>query len=359
MYILIVDDSLGQTVILQNLLKKVGYEDFLIATSAKGAFEILGANDPKKTPEVGLILMDVTMPGMTGIEACRIIKSTEHLRDIPIIMVTAKTDVNSLKLAFSAGALDYILKPVRAPELLARVHSAIRLKQEMDTRKARERELTEANRQLKIATDESDKLLNNILPAKIANDLKYKGRTKPKLFKDVTVFFSDIEHFTKISAMLDPESLIEELNDMFTAFDNIMEENGCERIKTIGDAYLAVCGMPDKNPRHAECIGNAALEIVDYLRKRNEENLIKWKVRIGMNSGSVIGSVVGVKKYIYDVFGDTVNTASRMEEQSEPLKINVSEATQSLLTNNFDCVEREPVMIKGKGIMRMFFLERQ
>lgn len=359
MYIMIVDDSLGQTVILQNLLKKVGYTEFLIATSAKDAFETLGEKNPKHSQEVDLILMDVNMPGMSGIEACRIIKSTEHLRDIPVIMVTGKSDLSSLKLAFSAGALDYILKPVRAPELLARVHSALRLKQEMDMRKKRERELTEANRMLLLEREKSDALLHNILPAKIARELKLSGKTKPEYYKEVTVFFSDIMEFTKISSMLDPESLISELNDLFTAFDNIMEKHRCERIKTIGDAYLAVCGMPETNNRHAEHIADAALEIIDYVKNRNVDNLIKWQMRIGIHSGNIVGSVVGVKKYLYDIFGDAVNTAARMEQASEAMKINISETTQRQLNGKYSFIDRQPMMIKGKGWMKTWFLERR
>ena len=120
---------------------------------------------------------------------------------------------------------------------------------------------------------------------------------------------SDIVDFTRLASMLDPESLIEELNDLFTAFDSIMEKYKCERIKTIGDGYMAVCGMPESNEKHAVNIMCAAIEIIDYLTKRNVDSLIKWKLRVGIHTGKVVGAVVGVKKYIYDVFGDAVNMA--------------------------------------------------
>jgi class 3 adenylate cyclase len=205
--------------------------------------------------------------------------------------------------------------------------------------------------------DRSEKLLLNILPVRVANDLKEKGRTEPQIFCDVTVFFSDIVGFTRQSSKFAPQHLIDELNELFTAFDLIIEENKCERIKTIGDAYLAVCGMPAPDPDHASRMMNASIGIINYLEERNKKSEVKWQVRIGLHSGEVVGGVVGIKKYIYDVFGDTINTASRMESNSEPMQINVSEATYNILKDKYRFLEREPYEVKGKGKMKMFFLE--
>ncbi len=203
----------------------------------------------------------------------------------------------------------------------------------------------------------SDQLLLNVLPVRVANDLKESGKTEPESFEHVTVFFSDIVGFTKTSTLLDPKVLIEELNKLFTAFDNIIERNHCERIKTIGDAYLCVCGMPEENPQHAENIVRSAIEIVHYMQSRNLNNPIKWQIRIGIHTGRVVGGVVGVKKYIYDVFGDTINTASRMESNSEPMRINLSEITYQLVKDKFSITDRGQVEVKGKGQMRMFFVD--
>ena len=357
MSILIIDENKRHSELLSIALKKAGYKDVITAGNSRELFQELDESSKGKKSEVDVILMDINMQGMTGFEACRLIKSSDHIRDIPIILLTTQSDPNTLKLIFGSGALDYVLKPVQTTVLLARIHSALQLKTETDIRKAREKELMETNQLLIQEKEKTDQLLCNILPQKIVRDLQAFGETKPELYKNVTVLFSDIVEFTKVSAMLDPESLIHELNEVFTGFDSLMEKHKCERIKTIGDAYLAVCGMPEANTNHAFNIVDAALSMVDFLNKRNSENLIQWKIRLGIHSGDVVGSVVGVKKYIFDIFGDTVNTASRMETNSEPMKINVSESTRNLVKDEFVFTERPSIMVKGKGKMNMFFVE--
>lgn len=203
----------------------------------------------------------------------------------------------------------------------------------------------------------SDRLLLNILPKKVANELKATGRTLPERFESCTVYFSDIANFTSTSEKLDPVFLISELNDIFTTFDAIMEKYGCERIKTIGDAYMAVCGLPVPVPDHAQRMVNAAREILEALELRNSQSEVQWRIRIGINTGQIVGGVVGVKKYIYDVFGDTINTASRMESNSEPMRINISESTYLLVKEEFQTTPRTPIEVKGKGLQSMYFIE--
>ena len=204
--------------------------------------------------------------------------------------------------------------------------------------------------------EKTEELLLNTLPLKVVNELKENGKSEPESFDDVTVYFSDIVGFTDISSKLDPKTLIDELNIMFTVFDDIMEKHHCERIKTIGDAYLAVSGMPLKNEDHAKNMMNASIEIKNYLENRNNSSEVKWRIRIGIHTGKVVGGIVGVRKYIYDVFGDTINTASRMESNSEPMRINISETTYNILKDNYSFVEREAIKVKGKGSMKMYFL---
>ena len=203
----------------------------------------------------------------------------------------------------------------------------------------------------------SDRLLLNILPLEIANDLKETGQTNPQLYEDVTVCFTDMVGFTEQSVRLEPKQLIDELNTIFTAFDNIVEKNKCERIKTIGDSYLAVCGLPGANVHHAENIIRSAVEMIQFLEKKNLESEIEWQMRVGIHSGNVIAGVVGIKKYIYDVFGDTINTASRLESASEPMKINVSDSTYSLVKDKLKFEPRGEIDVKGKGRINMYFIK--
>lgn len=203
----------------------------------------------------------------------------------------------------------------------------------------------------------SEKLLLNILPKKVANDLKKTGKTLPEKFESCTVYFSDIANFTTTSEHLDPVFLISELNDIFTTFDAIMDKYGCERIKTIGDAYMAVCGVPVPVEDHAFRMVNAAKEILIALNDRNEKSDIKWRIRIGINTGQIVGGVVGVKKYIYDVFGDTINTASRMESNGEPMRINISKNTFEIVKGEYETTARQPIEVKGKGLQEMYFIE--
>lgn len=230
------------------------------------------------------------------------------------------------------------------------------LKEAFDKIARQNEELSEAYREITREKEKSDRLLLNILPVRVAEDLKLTGHTTPETFEDVTVAFADLVGFTNLSAELEPKVLIDELNEIFTGFDLIIERNDCERIKTIGDAYLAVSGMNTGHDRHARNIVDAALEMVHFLEVRNDGNHIRWQVRLGIHTGKVVGGVVGIKKYIYDVFGDTINTACRMEQNSEPMKINISEAARLKIGDGYGLVERGELQVKGKGGMKMFFV---
>jgi len=221
----------------------------------------------------------------------------------------------------------------------------------------RTRDLAMANQELEQEKWKADQLLLNVLPMRVAEELKEHGESRPERFDNVTVFSSDFVEFTDRAATMAPEDLLHELNEMFTAFDGIVSGNACERIKTIGDAYLFVCGMPEANENHARRVVESALQIRDYVARRNEEHNDPWYLRMGIHSGPVVGGVVGIHKYIYDVFGDTINTAARMESHSAPMKINISDRTRDLVGGGFEYETREPVPVKGKGVMQMFFVE--
>lgn len=200
----------------------------------------------------------------------------------------------------------------------------------------------------------SEDLLLNILPKEVAEELKEKGSAEAKLFENVTVFFSDFKGFTTVSEKLSPQELVNELHECFTAFDNIMQKHNIEKIKTVGDAYLAVSGVPTANPNHAEDVVKAAIEICEYMKTRSNKELSA--VRIGIHSGHVVAGIVGVKKFAYDIWGDTVNTAARMEQNGEAGKVNISEATYELVKDKFNTEFRGEIEAKNKGKLKMYFV---
>ena len=213
-------------------------------------------------------------------------------------------------------------------------------------------------KEIEEANQKNEDLLLNILPRKVMDELKDRGTTAPEAFDNVTIMFIDFIDFTKMEVSRDPEKLFAELNEIYTRFDDIATAHKCERIKTIGDAYLAVSGLPEPDPEHATNIARTAKEIVRYLQERNAKETIQWKCRIGVHSGSIIGGVVGIRKYIYDVFGDAINTASRMQSYSDEMRINLSaESSAQLNPDEFKLTPRRLQEVKGKGEMQMFYLE--
>ena len=203
----------------------------------------------------------------------------------------------------------------------------------------------------------SDDLLHNILPANIIKDLKESGKTTPKRHKNVTVLFTDFEGFTELVESISAITLVNELNDIFGRFDDIMEETGVEKIETIGDAYLAACGLEEEITNHAANCIRAAQLMLSYLEERNKSHEVVWRMRVGIHSGTIVAGVVGKKKFAYDLFGDTINTASRIESAGEAGKINISSSTYELVKNDFTFLSRGKIFAKGKGELEMYFVK--
>lgn len=215
-----------------------------------------------------------------------------------------------------------------------------------------EQRVQERTVELQKEKQKSDALLLNILPEGVAEELKNKGFAEAKQYNNVTVLFTDMVNFTGISEQMSPKELVAEIHQNFTVFDGIMEKHGLEKIKTIGDAYLAVSGLPVEHPDHAIRVTRAALDIQHYMA----QNGGKFQIRIGIHSGPLVAGIVGVKKYAFDIWGDTVNTAARMEQNSDAGKINISAATHGLIKDIFTFEYRGKIKAKNKGEVDMWFV---
>ncbi|HNQ90910.1 MAG TPA: adenylate/guanylate cyclase domain-containing protein [Verrucomicrobiota bacterium] len=325
--ILIVDDTPANLQTLAAVLKEQGYQ-ISVATNGQQALDALGKIQPD------LVLMDVMMPVMDGYEACRQIKTSALWKDLPVIFLTSKNDTADIVRGFQLGAVDYVAKPFNPCELLARVHTHLTLDR---------------------LNKENQRLLLNVLPAPIAERLKKQPGIIAERFDDVSVLFADIVGFTHLSARLAPTDLIALLNRVFSRFDELVEHHGLEKIKTIGDAYMVAGGLPNPQPDHLERMIRLALDIqaAASALSADSDNLA---LRIGLHAGSVVAGVIGIRKFIYDIWGDTVNTASRLESHGLPGRIQVTESLFHRIQAWCPCEPRGVIDVKGKGPLRLYLV---
>jgi class 3 adenylate cyclase len=202
-----------------------------------------------------------------------------------------------------------------------------------------------------------ERLLLNLMPRAVLREMREFGTVSPQRFEQATVLMLDFVDFSEMAIVQDPAALVAELNDLFSAFDRISDMFGCERIKTNGDSYMAVSGLPECTADHAANIANAALRMRGYIERRNRTSGNRWRCRIGLASGPLVGSIVGVNKYVYDVFGPAVNLAARLEKVAAPMQIVTAAETAALLGAAFDCRPREVCHLKGFGVRRVFELQ--
>ncbi|HBB31772.1 MAG TPA: diguanylate cyclase [Cyanobacteria bacterium UBA8803] len=482
--IVIVDDTPHNLGVLFEFLNDSGFK-VLVAQDGESAIQKVEYAKPD------LILLDVMMPGIDGFETCRRLKANPSTRDIPVIFLSALSDVVDKVKGFNLGAVDFITKPVQQEEVKARAlaHLTIRnlqkkleaqnltLQKEIQEkerveeclRQAEEKyrsiferategifqatpegryitanpalasilgyaspeemmaQITDIGKQLYVeptrraelaalmrrydtlsdfqsqvyrkdqsiiwiaenigtvkdaernllyyegtvaditerkkseealraARKRAELLLLNILPQPVAERLKRGQRIIGENFDAVTIMFADLVDFTKFSAQTSPTELVDILNQIFSKFDQLAEFHGIEKIKTIGDAYMVAAGLPMPRPDHALAIAQMALDMQGAITECNAEIGGNFKLRIGINSGPVVAGVIGIKKFSYDLWGDTVNTASRMESQGLPGCIQVTQTTYELLKDEYLFEEREPILVKGKGEMTTYLL---
>jgi class 3 adenylate cyclase len=371
--ILCIDD---ERIVLNGLQSQLG-RDFgnlyaiELAESGEEALELI-AELLATGSEIPIVISDQLMPGIKGHEVLRRIHELSPATYT--VLLTGQSDLEAVTEAVNhANLYRYIAKPWEGPDLVLTVREAIkgffqdRLLEEQNRQLERhnkelEQLVDERTQELRAEKQKSDALLLNILPDEIAAELKEKGEAKPQYYELVSVLFTDFQSFTQAAAVVNPQELVATLNECFTAFDEITGRHNLEKIKTIGDAYMCAGGLPIKNSTNPIDAVNAALEICEWVNdwnaQREQQGLPRWELRIGVNTGDLIAGVIGKKKFAYDVWGDTVNIAARMESSGEIGKVNISAHTYEWIKSHFECAHRGSLPVKGKQVMDMYFVHR-
>ena len=342
--ILIVDDESANLDIIDKILQQSNHKTFT-AESGKEALEIL----KKESAKIDLILLDLIMPEVNGIDLLKTLKDDNNTYHIPVIMLSALDEIDTIVECISMGADDFLIKPVNRILLHARLNNALEKKYFHDKE-------IKYQKQIKIEQEKSDKLLLNILPESIAERLKNGESLIADDFEDSTVLFADLAGFTKLSSTISATDVVMQLNSIFSLFDGMLIKYSLEKIKTIGDCYMLAGGLPKPDKNHADSVARMALEMLDIIKEINTKTNQSLKVRIGINSGPVAAGVIGKEKFIYDLWGDTVNVASRMETFGSNSKIHVSSSTYLQLKDYYNFTKRDKINIPGKGAMQTYFL---
>ncbi|MFM9264774.1 adenylate/guanylate cyclase domain-containing protein [Tychonema sp. BBK16] len=340
--VLVVDDNEVNRDLLARRLQRQGHA-VTVAEDGLQALELM------RSEPFDLVLLDIMMPQMNGYQVLENLKADEKLRHIPVIMISAVDDIDSIVRCIELGAEDYLSKPFNPVLLKARISACLEKKRLRDQEQAYSQELAEEK-------EKSERLLLNILPQAIAERLKQGETTIADSFSDVTVMFADLVGFTKLSTHLSPAELVELLNRIFSEFDELADRYELEKIKTIGDAYMVVGGLPTPSENHAEAIASMAIDIQAAIAKIRTKGDQPLSIRIGINTGPVEAGVIGTKKFTYDLWGDTVNIASRMESLGVPGGIQVTVTTYERLRDKYIFEERSLLQVKGKGDMTTYLL---
>lgn len=393
--ILVVDDHPALVTLTRHKLIQKGYE-VITAQNGQDALEMARSEYPD------LILSDVDMPIMNGFELCENVKRDSKLSKIPIILVTSMVTTEYIMKGIEAGTDNYLTKPYDDETLYAKIEELLvnppppinsletaEVKIEGKTYNvladyshlvnllistykntlAQNNQLSKmqsglnaANKELELTKQEHEELIHNIFPEKIAQNLLAYGTVTPERYEDATIIFTDFSGFTKVVPQLSPEELIESLSFYFDRFDDITSQHNLIKIKTIGDSYMAAGGLPERNATHPIDTILAALKIRDFVRKFSEESKNSetpyLPIRIGVHTGKAVVGVIGKKRFAYDIWGETVNLAARLEVHSENNSINISETTYERVKDFFVCESRGAIDTKHTGKIPMYFVER-
>jgi class 3 adenylate cyclase/ActR/RegA family two-component response regulator len=366
--ILYVDDEINNLNSFRAALRR-NYNVFTAESGAEG-IDIISKND------IHVVVTDQRMPNMTGVQFLQHIPGDQ---DNIRIILTGFSDIESIIEAINTGKVyRYITKPWDKEELKITIDNAVetvmlrrnnkKLISELQANnehleekvKNRTSEVERQKELIQAAKMQSDSLLLNILPDEIAEELKRFGRSYARKHPQVSVLFADIKGFTLVAEALSPEKLVTALDEVFRGFDNIVDKYDMEKIKTIGDAYMCACGLPREDNENALKAIKTAIDMHQFIHgfglACRIQNLPEFEIRIGIHTGPVIAGVVGSRKFAYDIWGDTVNIASLMEQHGEVGKINISSSTYSLIRDHYECLYRGKIEVKNKGGIDMYFL---
>jgi adenylate cyclase len=343
--VLVVDDNAANRDLLSRRLTRDGH---LVTMAEDGAAALALAD----TGGFDLVLLDLMMPGLSGFEVLCRLKAEERTCDIPVVMISALDEIDSTVRCIEAGAEDYLPKPFNPVLLRARINACLEKKRLRD----RERAIAE---ELRAEKERSEALLLNILPRTIIDRLRRGETIIADRVDDATILFADLVDFTSLAARSPPERTVELLGGLFAEFDALAAQLGLEKIKTTGDGYMVAGGLPLPEPRsnHATAIAEMALAMREAAATAAAGFGERLQLRIGVHSGALIAGVIGTHKFVYDVWGDTVNTAKRMESYGAAGRIHVSASIRQVLGDGFRFEPRGALEVKGKGRMETYFLE--
>jgi class 3 adenylate cyclase len=332
--ILIVEDDPFNRGVMKRQLEAEGYRKLTFAENGRIALDKVS----KETFDI--ILLDIEMPEMNGIEVLQILRSDLSARETPVIMISAVDAIESIAKCIAMGAEDYLLKPCDATLLSARLSACREKKRLRDLEKSH---MT----QIRVEKRRADDLLNVILPASIANELMASGKVAPRSYQNAAILFADIVGFTGYCDQHTAEEVVENLQKLFTRCEAISASHRMEKIKTIGDAYMAAAGLVRPDPEPLLTAVRCGLEMAATVSEINPD----WALRVGVHVGPVVAGVVGVQKYQFDVWGDTVNTASRMSDVGKPGMVTMTHDSWLGVDHAVKGRMAGQVAVKGKGQM--------
>jgi class 3 adenylate cyclase/CheY-like chemotaxis protein len=332
--ILVVDDVAGNRDVLSRRLRREGHQ-VVTAESGLAALSRLAEED------FDLVILDILMPDMNGIEVLSRLKEEPRWWHIPVIMVSGLKEINAVAKCIEAGADDYLTKPFDPVLMRARINSGLEKKRSADREHLYLRQIETEKRR-------ADSLLHAMLPSQIVDRLQAGEELIADRFEKVSILFADIVGFSPIAARLPPSDLVRRLDHMFGKFDLLAQEHRVEKIKTIGDAYMAACGVPEPASDHADrilALGRSMLKCLQDLPEGSEG----FHIRIGIHSGPVVAGLIGRHRFVYDIWGETVNIASRLESQGVADRMQISEATRRALHGSWMFEPRRSVELRGIG----------